>query len=331
MPVPMRRQIHPHDLSVARTVRKYLVKHGPFEIVHGHSSKGGALARMAAVGLGAKIVYTPNAFVNMNLTLPRIQRWAYGSIERWLASFTNLLITTSPEEHRFALEMGIPAHKMCLIPNGIASAAMPTRADARGKIGCPPEDVVVGFVGRLNSQKNPELLVEAFARIADDLPRSRVVMVGDGELLPRLVKMIAHRRLEDRVRLLGWQDGRSLMPGFDFLVLPSRYEGFPYVAMEAMHAGLPLVATRSSSTSLLIDHGLTGYSVEADPQFLAEAMASLIADAELRAEFSRRAVQKVEEFSLEKMVESTLGVYHQLTERRLVPKASHRDSVSTPR
>src|SRR5438045_5689697 len=50
--LPMRRNIHPGDFGIVRAVRRYLGEFGPFDLIHGHSSKGGAVARLAAIGRG---------------------------------------------------------------------------------------------------------------------------------------------------------------------------------------------------------------------------------------------------------------------------------------
>jgi glycosyltransferase involved in cell wall biosynthesis len=315
-PLPMRRQIHPRDVSAMLAVRKRLLAAGPFDIVHGHSSKGGALARLASAGLGAKVVYSPHAFAGMNTVLPWPRRWAYCALERRLAALTDLVIATSPEERDFAVRIGISENMVTVIPNGIRSEAMTPRAEARRSLGCDSdEEIVVGFVGRLDAQKNPALLVEAFALIAEDFPQARVAMAGEGPLRPRLEALIDRLGLGQRVRMLGWRRGRSLMPGLDVFVLPSRYEGLPYVAMEAVEAGVPLAATASSSVSLLIDEGRNGYITDCDPRSLAEAMARLLADAELRREFGHYSARKILEFTRARMVEATLSNYYQMIDQ----------------
>src|SRR5262245_4101602 len=60
--VDMRREPHPSDAVACIAIRRYLRKRGPFDVVHGHSSKGGALARLAAFGLPVARIYTPHCF-----------------------------------------------------------------------------------------------------------------------------------------------------------------------------------------------------------------------------------------------------------------------------
>ena len=83
--IPMQRSIGPSDLASLAAVRNYLKIHGPFDIVHGHSSKGGALARLAALGTGSRVVYTPHAFAAMDPACGRLKRLLYRRLELDLA------------------------------------------------------------------------------------------------------------------------------------------------------------------------------------------------------------------------------------------------------
>jgi glycosyltransferase involved in cell wall biosynthesis len=66
VPLPMRRSIHPGDFAMVRGVRRYLREFGPFDVIHGHSSKGGALARLTALGTRAAAFYTLHGLIMMD-------------------------------------------------------------------------------------------------------------------------------------------------------------------------------------------------------------------------------------------------------------------------
>ena len=82
--LPLHRNVHPLDAADLWRVMRLLRQYGPFDIVHGHSSKAGALARLTARWLGMPAVYTPHAFVTLSPTLPRWQLALYARIERQL-------------------------------------------------------------------------------------------------------------------------------------------------------------------------------------------------------------------------------------------------------
>src|SRR5215203_3318280 len=107
MPVPMRTSIHPSDFGVIRTVRRYAKTHGPFDVVHGHSSKAGAIARLVAVGTKARAVYTLHGLIMMDPLLARWKRAFYLAIELAMSLRTQRIIAVSPEEARAAIKLGL--------------------------------------------------------------------------------------------------------------------------------------------------------------------------------------------------------------------------------
>jgi glycosyltransferase involved in cell wall biosynthesis len=314
--IPMRRAVGPADLTSLSAIRAYLKTQGPFDLVHGHSSKGGALARLAAGRTASRVVYTPHAFAAMDPVCGRLKKLFYRQAEIALARVTDRIIATSPAERDFALQLGIPSHKLTVIPNGVEPEPLPSSEQARRQLGLDAERVIVGFVGRLTSQKNPELLVEAFSRVAGRFPDARLVMVGDGPQAASVRSLVERCGLSDRVMLPGALDGRRLMPAFDVLALTSRYEGLPYVLLEALLAGLPLLVTDTSGQQLIVDEGINGFVVPADAAMLADRLGRLLADKSLRKQMSSSALAKAAEFGVEQMVDGVLEVYQELCPRR---------------
>jgi glycosyltransferase involved in cell wall biosynthesis len=310
--IRMRRSVGPADLASLIAVQKYLKTHGPFDVIHGHSSKGGALARLAAIRSGSRVVYTPHAFAAMDPTCGPLKRLLYRRLELDLARATDRIAATSPEEREFGLQLGIPSHKLRVVPNGIEPEPLPSRERARRDLGINDERVIVGFVGRLTAQKNPQLLIESFARLAWRFPQADLVIVGDGPLAPQVRALVAERGLEGRVTLPGALNGRLVMPAFDILAMTSRYEGFPYVALEALAAGLPLLVTDTTSPQLFVDEGVNGFVAPADAQVLAERLASLLGDKELRRRMADAATTKAAEFGVDQMVDRVLAIYEEL-------------------
>ncbi len=314
--IRMRRSLGPPDLTSLAAVRNYLKARGPFDIIHGHSSKGGALARLAAVGTGSRVIYTPHAFAAMDPSCGKLSQFLYRRLELELARITDRIIAVSPEERDFALEIGIPQRKLSVVPNGIELEPLPTRQSARYKLGLYAEQVTVGFVGRLTSQKNPELLIESFCRVAEQFPFVRLVIVGDGPLAPRVRSLVAQRGLTNRVTMVGAQDGPRVMPAFDVLMMTSRYEGFPYVALEALAAGLPLLVTDTSSTRLVVEEGVNGFMAPADAGVLADRLGRLLADKALRCRMGSSAATQADKFGVDQMVDGIWAIYQELCSPR---------------
>ena len=308
--LPMRRSIHPGDFGMARTVRRYLRECGPFDLVHGHSSKGGAIARLAAIGAGVPAFYTIHGLTIADPGLARWKRWMYLSIEILLSRFSKRIIAVSPEEQRIAARIGMGAERLVCIPNGLGALEFASRDDSRRAIGVSEGEFVVGFVGRLVGQKAPDVLLRAFAQIAEAAPRARVAMVGSGELEDSLRELASRLHIANRIIWLGERDARQVFAAFDLFAISSRKEGLPYVVLEAMQAGLPVVATESSGVEILVEHDSNGKVVRTgDVEGFADAMLQIIRDPARRASFGLASRQKSKLFTVDRMVAQTLAAY----------------------
>ncbi len=313
LPLPsLRRSPHPSDLGVLRTLLAYARLKGPFSLVHGHSSKGGALARLLAPLLGVPALYTPHGVVTLSPFLSPLERLVYGGAERSLARLTRLAIAVSPWEGEALLSLGYPRGRVFVIPNGVSLTpkAPEERARLREGLGLSPEEKAVGFVGRLDRQKDPLLALEAFAHFARKEPRGRLVVVGDGPLREAFLSQVQALGLGERVLFLGEREGREVLPALDALLLTSAYEGMPYVVLEAMALGVPIVAAPLPGLGEWLDErslALVADSREAPA--VAEKLLQRFAQGEAVEALRRKGMDAMEDLSVERMLEATLEAY----------------------
>jgi len=315
--VPMRRAPHFSDIGALGAILGYLQKAGPFHIVHGHSSKGGGMARLLKlIRTGKhKVVYTPNALITMNPQLDFWKKKIYALIEKFLAHKTDAFIAVSKKEAQEAFRLGYPESKIHLIYNGVHLnyTSSKTRNEVRVELSLNSQDLVVGFVGRFSQQKAPDILLEAFARVAPAFSNAKLVMVGDGPLKESLANRIRILGLENRVIFPGFIEGRIAMRAFDVFVLSSLYEGFPYVILEAMAEGIPVVTTSVGGVEEAIVDGENGFVIPVKSvDDLTRALFELLKSEGLREKFGKRSRERVRRFSVEEMVNATLRVYQSL-------------------
>lgn len=103
-------------------------------------------------------------------------------------------------------------------------------------------EFVFGTIGRLVYQKNYSFLIDAFALYAQNNPKGKLLLVGDGDEKEKIIKRINKYGLSDRVVILNEvNDVQKYYSAFDCFVLPSRYEGLPLVAVEAQAMNLPTI------------------------------------------------------------------------------------------
>jgi glycosyltransferase involved in cell wall biosynthesis len=164
-------------------------------------------------------------------------------------------------------------------------------------------------VGRLEPQKNPRLLVEAFATIDD--PRAHLVMLGEGSLRNELVEYIRTRRL-NRVHLLGKRsEVKECLAASDVFVLSSNWEGNPLAVMEAMSAGLPVIGTMAGGVPELVESGQQGFVVPlGDCAGFANAMRTLLNNPEMRAAMGNAACEHATAaFNVDRMAQGYASLY----------------------
>ena len=252
-----------------------------FDVVHTHSSKAGALGRMAAHRLDiGRIVHTFHGFpFHPFQSWPR--RTAYVTIERSVGRFTDVFLAVGPAVAAEAVSRRIaPPERVRTIGVGVAKApnAPGAHERARGRriLGVPPGMRVVGTVGRLAFQKAPEDFVRALA----GLGRGDVfgVWIGDGPLRAKTERLAKKSGLSGRMLFTGERaDVEVLLPGLDVFAMASRYEGLPCAIVEAMGAGLPVVATTVNAVPDVVIAGETGLLVPPErPDLLGRAIGHLI-------------------------------------------------------
>lgn len=140
-------------------------------------------------------------------------------------------------------------------------------------------------VGRLHEQKNQRLLIDAFAKIADDFQEYSLEIFGTGELESVLLKHIKELHLEDRIFLRGNRTNiLDYIYDASLFVLTSDYEGMPNALMEAMAIGVPCISTdcKPGGARTLINNGVNGFIVPVnDILALANSMENVLNNQEL--------------------------------------------------
>jgi glycosyltransferase involved in cell wall biosynthesis len=191
-----------------------------------------------------------------------------------------------------AVRLGIaPAEKIRTIGSAIDAIPQATpaaRYEARRKIGVPAGARVAGTVGRLDFQKSPGDMLDAFARLDSNV---HFVWIGSGPMMEMVARRVATSGFKDRFHLLGERrDVADLLPAFDVFAMASRYEGIPCSVVEAMSCGIPVVATAVNAVPEVVVPGRTGLLVPAGkPAQLARAIQYLLDRPELGARLSQAA------------------------------------------
>jgi glycosyltransferase involved in cell wall biosynthesis len=317
------REIVPlRDIAATVSLTRRMFR-GQYDIVHLHSSKAGIVGRLAArLAEVPVVVHTVHGW-GFNDEQHRLVSSTYQSLERACARWCDALVVVgSPyRDEGLALGIGEPS-QYHLIRSGIEIGAyrdvQVDRAAMRASLGIPADAIVIGNVGRLSPPKCPELMVQAFARLATRHANAHLVLVGDGWQRAEVEAEVARLGLTPRVHLLGLRrDVPELLRTFDVFMMSSSREGLPRTLPQAMAAGLPVVATHVGGIPDAVHEGETGFLVPSgDVAALADRLERLVSDPALRVRLGEGGRRRVEEFSVETMVRRTEALYERLLARR---------------
>lgn len=265
--VEMTRAIGGNDLKAIREVRALIKKYNP-DIVYAHSSKAGAIARVADIGLKNRCVYNPHGWA-FNMRCSAKKKAIYTMIEKIAALFCDKIICISDAEKQSALDKKIcKEDKLQVIFNGVDIEAYENGAHGavkRQDLNIPEDAFVVGMVGRISQQKAPDVFIKMAKQVKDEVPNAHFIIVGNGNQEDKIRKYAKDNGFSDSLHITGWvDDPMSYVELFDVACLLSRWEGFGLALPEYMMAGKPIVASRVDAIPNIIRDGENGLLVEVD-------------------------------------------------------------------
>jgi glycosyltransferase involved in cell wall biosynthesis len=283
-----------HPWSIPRLVRHLRARAEP--AVHIHLTYATILGCIAAQLAGKRVVVSLHNAQTVAGHRLRTQ------ILRWLETFclrrlTDQVIFVGPNVES-ANRARIGRTPGTVLPNVIQAPQALDPADRtaiRSGLGADRDDVVVIATGRLSRQKDPLMLMRAFAAAQGQLERLRLWIVGDGPLRPEVEALAAELwPNEDQARLvvrfLGPRnDVQRLLSAADIYALSSQWEGLPVALLEAMAAGRGIVCTSVGDIPAFLPKD-AGLQVEpGDAKGFADALLRLAKDPKLRTAQARRA------------------------------------------
>lgn len=265
--IEMTRAIGASDLKATKAVRKLIKKYNP-DIVYAHSSKAGAIARIADIGLKNYCIYNPHGWA-FNMRCSAKKKAIYTMIEKIVAPFCDKIICISDAEKQSALDKKIcKEDKLQVIFNGVDIEAYENGAHGavkRQDLNIPEDAFVVGMVGRISQQKAPDVFVKMAKQVKDEIPNAHFIIVGNGNQEAEIRRYAEDNGFSDSLHITGWVDNpMSYVELFDVACLLSRWEGFGLALPEYMMAGKPIVASRVDAIPNIIRDGENGLLVGAD-------------------------------------------------------------------
>lgn len=269
---------------------------------------GGLPAKMA----GAKLVHTEHDTGSFD-RYPRNLAWL-----RRLKRLPDVFVAIDPVIGEFFQHrVGASPHHIAIVRNGIDLTEYRPSAGPAAAFD-PNRPFVVGWVGRMDIPKRPDVLVDALARLAPTMHNLRAKIIGPGNLVEPNRQRAASLGIAERIEFLGARhDVAEQLRGMDCCVLVSEREGLPFTLVEAMATALPCIASAVGGIPDLIQHEVNGLLLDGGD---AGTLAGLIQDIANRPEWARELGRRaraaaVDAFDVRKTAEQYTQMFTKLAAR----------------
>jgi PEP-CTERM/exosortase A-associated glycosyltransferase len=297
-------------MNMVRRYREFVTEVAARErpdIIHAHSSyMNGIAAACASKRLGVPFVYelrglwADTAVVEDGLCQNSIKYRTVWQLELSVIRRANVVVAISNGIRDAIVERGIDPKKIVIVPNGVDTEVFTPRptdealAQALDLAGC----FVVGFIGSLRRLEGISLLIDAFRDVHRREPRARLLIVGDGPELKRLIASTADAGLSKVVRFTGMvphEEIRKYYSVMDVLIYPridvrTNQTVTPLKPLEAMAMGKVCLASDVGGLKELVEDGVTGLLFAAgDSRDVTEKIVLLASDCCLRERLSAQA------------------------------------------
>ena len=289
----------PHALEIRRLVRGA-------DVVHAQDRRAGLWTRLLPRPARQALVYTIHGLPDPYLPPPAGPArpgWravlAYRGLDVALGRRADCVVTpTSAMRQALVHRVGWPAHRVTVVPNGVAIASP------------AGEGTAVGTLSVLEPVKGLPVFLQAAQQLASERPGLPLVLFGSGSQEGALREQAVALGLGGRVEFAGHVATRDALERMAVLALPSLMENGPMAMLEAMAAGVAVVASRVGGIPELAPEGTALLVPPGDPDALAAAIGALLDDpARRRAQAAHARVHVEREASQTVMTRRMLAVY----------------------
>jgi len=267
-------------------------------------------------GLLAKLFYP-----NLKLVATRRVDFPIGknplSAFKYKTKAVNKIVAVSDNIRRVLINCGVAAEKIAVIHSGIDLAKF-DRAQVPENFyktwNIPAESIIVGTVAAFAGHKDYPNFLKAASLAVKENPDLFFMAVGGGNLLPEMQNLAYELGLGGHIAFTGFQkDIGQFLKAFDIFVLASCLEGLGTSVLEAMSVGLPVIGTKAGGIGEMITNGENGLLVSPkNPIELSQAILTLAQNPLLREEYGSNALNSVQKFSKDQMIDKYLELYTSL-------------------
>lgn len=298
---------------------KQIIDSNGYEIMHFHTPIAGVLGRLAARHTrkrGVKIIYTAHGF-HFYKGAPILNWLLYYPIEKWLARYTDCLITINDEDYKLVVNkrfkakriekthgVGVDLVKFHPIVEEVKNAI-------RKKNGYSSEDFILIYPAELNKNKNQQLLIHVISNLRNNIPNIKLLLPGEDSLNGYYQRLAEKLNVSDLISFLGMREDVDELIGMsDVSVASSMREGLPRNIMESMACGKPVVASNNRGHRSLIKEGRNGFLCNpGDKDKFCDCILRLYNDKQLYTIISKNNIEDIKPFSVDNVEVEMAQIY----------------------
>jgi glycosyltransferase EpsD len=317
--IPIQRS--PFDIKNINAYRKLkgIMDRNNYNLIHCHTPMGSVLSRLAARNISemkTPLLYTAHGFhfykgssiINWLLFYP---------VERWLAKYTDCLITINEEDYQYAKKFKCKSVKKV---NGVGvdiekfkPISELEKKELKEQYGFAKDDVLLLYAAELSDRKNQSILIDAITIIKERYPKIRLLLAGEGVNKGLYQKLVSEKKANENVLFLGFRkDIKNLIGLSDIAVSSSKIEGLPVNIIENMASGMPIIASKVRGHIDLINHGENGYLISSSkktPESFANFIIDLYENDRELKQFGIKSRELVRKYSIENVMEDMTLIY----------------------
>lgn len=298
-----------------------LMKTNKYELVHVHTPVGGILGRLAAkISNTNNVVYTAHGF-HFYKGAP-IQNWLiYYPIEKFMARYTDAIITMNDEDYKIAYKKFKTRIKNNIFKvNGVGidlnryNISNEKDIDFKKSLNLEEEDFIITVIAELSKRKNHMQLLKAMKEIIKTHPDIKAIFVGDGNLYNHIEEYIKEHRLEKNIILLGFRnDVEKILNITDVVGLFSYQEGLPKNIMEGMVAKKSIICTNIRGNKDLVIDGENGYLINInDINTTIDKVKDLYENKMMRLKFENNNSLLIKKYSISNVIKDIEDIYEKI-------------------
>lgn len=303
------------NYSEAKKQLNELMQKRRFDIIHCNTPIGGVLGRLCGKKYGIKtVIYQAHGF-HFWTGAPKKNWLIYYPVEKYLARYTDILITINKEDYKRAQNFHLKKGGKIYYVHGVGvdckrflNSGENKRSEIRNSLGLKADDILLLSVGELNENKNHAEVIRAISKC--DNTDLHYAVAGKGDIKASLELLAKELNLEQRVHFLGFIDN---MPDHykaaDLFVFPSKREGLPSAVMEAMASGLPCLVSNIRGCNDLIDENGGLLFDPSNDRDLSDKIEIMLSKKDSWAELGEYNKEKVLSFGFDNAVAELTEIY----------------------